>query len=72
MTYTYRDEEHRRNASIQIREEDLGDGFSHEVVAYHETWTGHEWLPIVNKDYAYDAQDAEQKADRMAAGLGYR
>jgi hypothetical protein len=71
----FKDEDRIRNASIEVAPAEVhvgGDEFveGFSIVQSHECWTGHEWLPIVNRDEAFTAEDAVKIARDMRDGLG--
>lgn len=52
-----------RNAAVTVRPAEISpipgvyvDGY--EIIAGHECWTGHTWLPIVNREEAFNENEA--------------
>ena len=62
----YKDTDRIRNASIEVSEGtttifgDEVDAFI--ITVHHECWTGSQWLPITQSDFAFEIGDAFSRA----------
>jgi hypothetical protein len=62
----YKDSDGIRNASIEVREGTttvFGDEIDAFIITvHHECWTGCQWLPITQSDFAFNIDDAFSRA----------